>query len=68
MVCCVIRVSDEGVVVREELDSVDVGFVGSKGLDSFFSVDILEFGESIVSIGDEGVLVSRVEIDVYDVV
>lgn len=55
------------MAVREELDSVDVGFVGSKGLDSLSSADIPELGESIASTGDEGVLVSRVETDAHDV-
>ncbi|KAI6776702.1 hypothetical protein HG530_000647 [Fusarium avenaceum] len=63
----IIRSGDEGVAVREELDSVDIRLVTSKGLDGLSGADIPELGERITSTRDKGVLVGRVEADAHDV-
>lgn len=55
------------MAVGEEVDSVDIGLVTSKGLDSLAGTDIPELGKSITSAGNKGVLVRGVKADAHDV-
>jgi hypothetical protein len=63
----VIRTSTESIAVGEELDGVDIGIVGRKGLDTFLLTDIPELGEGIARTRDELVVVERVDAQAHHV-
>jgi len=53
----VVGAGSEGVAIREESDTVDVGFVASEGLDaSFLCAMISQFGGGVARTGDEIIL------------
>ena len=63
----IIGAGTESISIREELNGVDVGLVTSKGLHSFTSSNVPQFGESVASARDEDVLVSWVDANAHDV-
>lgn len=63
----VVGTGTESISIWEELNSVDIGFVASKGLHSLASTDIPQFGESVASTRHKDVLVGRVDANRHDV-
>ncbi len=55
------------ISIWEELDSIDVRFVASEGLNGLAGANIPEFGEGIAGAGDENVLIGRIDANAHDI-